>query len=63
MGGIGILGLALTKGKNVGIRAGTPFIVFSNGDQTLKVKAEPEVNSSQGGEVPEIPLARLLPDF
>ncbi len=39
-GGIGILGMALTKGKNVGIRAGTEFIVFSNSDQNLKLKAD-----------------------
>ncbi|MGH9873337.1 MAG: hypothetical protein ACRD9S_12855 [Pyrinomonadaceae bacterium] len=37
-GGVGIIGMALTKGKNVGIRAGTPFIVFSDGDQSLKLK-------------------------
>ncbi len=37
-GGIGILGLALTKGKNIGVRAGTEFIVFSNGNLSLKLK-------------------------
>ncbi len=37
-GGIGILGMAITKGKNVGIRAGTEFIVFSDGDQGLSLK-------------------------
>jgi hypothetical protein len=41
-GGVGILGLSLTKGKNVGVRAGTEFIVFSNGDQSLKHKAGPD---------------------
>ena len=41
-GGIGILGMALTKGKNIGIRAGTEFIVFINGDQSLSLKAVPD---------------------
>jgi hypothetical protein len=36
----GILGAALTKGKNVGIRTGTSIIAFVNNDQSLKLRDE-----------------------
>lgn len=38
-GGLGVL---FSQGKQVGIRAGTEFLVFSNGNHSLKLKVEPE---------------------
>jgi hypothetical protein len=40
--GGGVFGAIFSQGKQVGIRAGTEFIVFSNGDQSLKLKTTPE---------------------
>ncbi|MGH9873335.1 MAG: hypothetical protein ACRD9S_12845 [Pyrinomonadaceae bacterium] len=36
----GGLGAIFSQGKQVGIRAGTEFIVFSDGDQNLKLKTD-----------------------